>query len=103
MTKKRKPIAKFAVDEVFDGDTFKVRNPWFLVGKTGDVVRPAGYNTPEKGEKGYEEAKRKLERLILNKKVEIRNFRAVGRWERLIADVYYKGKNLADYFPEYKV
>jgi len=26
----------------------------------------------------------------------------VDEWGRLVADVYYDGKNLADYFPEYK-
>jgi len=40
--------------------------------------------------------------LILNKKVEVKNAKAIDKYSRLVADVYYNGKNLADYFPEYK-
>ena len=60
-------------------------------------------STPEKGEPGYEEAKRRLSNLILNKTVDIRNPKTIDDYGRLVADVYYKGKNLADYFPEYKI
>ena len=95
-------MAEFIVSEVVDGDTLKVKGGWKWDSKTGDTVRPTGYNTPEKGEPGYEEAKQKLKRLILNEKVEIKNAQTIDDWGRLVADVYYKGENLADYFPEYK-
>ncbi len=95
-------MAEFTVSEVIDGDTFKVKNGWKWENKTGDTVRPTGYNTPEENERGYEEAKQKLKRLILNEKVEIKNPQTIDDWGRLLADVYYKGRNLADYFPEYK-
>jgi len=95
-------MAEFMVSEVIDGDTFKVQNGWKWENKTGDTVRPTGYNTPEENERGYEEAKQKLKRLILNEKVEIKNPQAIDDWGRVVADVYYKGRNLADYFPEYK-
>jgi len=36
-------------------------------------TRPLGYNTPEKGQFGYEQAKIKLTNLILNEKVKIGN------------------------------
>jgi len=49
----------FTVSEVIDGDTFKVQNGWKWDNKTGDTVRPTGYNTPEENERGYEEAKRR--------------------------------------------
>jgi len=65
-------------------------------------VRPTGYDTPEKGETGYEQAKQKLKDLILGKTVDIKSVKIVDQWGRLVADVYYNGKNLADYFPEYK-
>ena len=96
-------MAEFTVSEVVDGDTFKVKNGWKWDNKTGDTVRPRGYDAPEKGEPGYEEAKEKLRRLILNEKVEIKNPQTIDDWGRLVADVYYKGKNLADYFPKYKI
>lgn len=95
-------MAEFTVSEVIDGDTFKVKNGWKWENKTGDTVRPTGYNTPEENERGYEEAKQKLKRLILNEKVEIKNPETIDDWGRIVADVYYKGRNLADYFPEYK-
>jgi len=96
-------MAEFTISEIVDGDTFKVKNEWKWDNKTGDVVRPTGYDAPEKGEPGYEEAKEKIRRLILNKKVEIKNPQTIDDWGRLVADVYYKGKNLSDYFPEYKI
>jgi len=95
-------MAEFIVSEIVDGDTFKVKNGWKWDEKTGDTVRPTGYNTPEKGEPGYEEAKQKLKNLILDKTVDIKSFKTVDEWGRLVADVYYNGKNLADFFPEYK-
>ena len=95
-------MADFTVSEVIDGDTFKVKNGWEWDEKKGDTVRPTGYDTPEKGETGYEQAKQKLKDLILGKTVDIKSVKIVDQWGRLVADVYYNGKNLADYFPEYK-
>ena len=92
----------FTVNEVIDGDTFKVKNGWKWNEKKGDTVRPTGYDTPEKGESGYEQAKQKLKDLILGKTVDIKSAKIVDQWGRLVADVYYNGKSLADYFPEYK-
>lgn len=96
-------MTEFTVSEVFDGDTFRVKPRWKWKDRTGDIVRPTGYNTPEEGEEGYEEAKRRLTDLILNKKVDIRTCKTIDDHGRLVADVYYAGKNLADYFPEYKI
>lgn len=94
-------MADFTVSEIVDGDTFKVKNGWKWNEKKGDAVRPTGYDTPEKGEPGYEQAKQKLKDLILDKTVDIKSAKIVDQWGRLVADVYYNGKNLADYFPEY--
>ncbi len=65
-------MTEFTVSEVIDGDTFKVKEGWKWNQRGGDTVRACGYNTPEKGEPGYEEAQEKLNRLILNEKVEIK-------------------------------
>ena len=94
-------MTNFSVREVIDGDTFRVRNGWKWKGQTGDLVRPTGYNAPEKGKPGYQKAKDKLTKLILGKTVDIKNSVKIDRG-RLVSDVYYNGKNLADYFPEYK-
>ena len=96
-------MADFIVSEIIDGDTFKVKNGWKWSEKKGDTVRPTGYDTPEKGELGYEQAKQKLKDLILGNTVDIKSAKIVDQWGRLVTDVYYNGKNLADYFPEYKV
>ena len=96
-------MAEFTVNEVIDGDTFKVKNGWKWGDKTGEIVRPTGYDTPEKGQSGYEEAKKKLSNLILDKKVDIKDVKTVDVYGRLVADVYSNGNNLADYFSEYKL
>ena len=90
------------VTEVIDGDTFKISPGWTWKGESGDVVRPTGYDTPEEGEDGYDEAREKLEELILGKEVELKNVARIDR-DRLVCDVSVGGKNLADFFPEYKV
>ena len=91
----------FRVTKVTDGDTFEVTPNWKWDNQQGDIVRANGYNTPERGDVGYEEAKDKLRRLILGEDVELRDPIKIT-FVRLLCDVYYKGSNLADYFPEYK-
>ena len=94
-------LMAFKVTNVIDGDTFEVLSPWKWRDQSGIRVRPTGYNTPEGGQVGYQESKNKLRRLILEKEVELRNFVDID-YDRLVCDVYFNGKNLADYFPEYK-
>jgi len=96
-------MADFTVSEIVDGDTFNVKDGWEWDEKKGDTVRPTGYDTPEKGETGYEQAKQKLKDLVLGKTIDIKSAKTVDKWGRLVADVYYNDKNLADYFPEYKI
>ncbi len=91
----------FKVTKVIDGDTFEVSSGWKWNNESGTVVRPNGYNTPEEGKQGYDAAKDKLSNLILNKEVELVKAIKVT-YERLLCDVEYNGKNLADYFPEYQ-
>lgn len=74
---------------------------WKWKDKSGDWVRPVGYNTPEKGEPGYQEAKSELQGLIFGKEVELKNPIKITQ-NRLLCEVYYEGKNLADFFPEYQ-
>ena len=91
----------FTVIEVIDGDTFEVSPNWKWNDQTGSMVRADGYNTPEEGEPGYQTAKEKLNNLILNKQVELKNPIRIT-YGRLLCSVYYDGKNLAAYFPEYQ-
>jgi len=91
----------FKVVNIIDGDTFEVLPPWKWGDRSGIRVRPTGYNIPEEGQPGYQNAKDKLQKLILEKEVELKNFVDID-YDRLICDVYFDGKNLADYFPIYK-
>lgn len=91
----------FKVTKVIDGDTFEVSPDWEWNNESGSGVRPNGYDTPEKDEQGYQAAKDKLSDLILNKEVELVK-KIKLTYGRLLCDVEYNGKNLADYFPKYQ-
>ena len=93
-------MAMFKVTNVVDGDTFDVTG-WKWEGQEGTRVRPTGYDAPEMNTVEGQKAKQKLTNLILNEQVELRAAYKIDRG-RLVCDVYYNGKNLADYFPEYK-
>lgn len=92
---------RFKVTRVIDGDTFGVKPNWKWNSQEGDIVRPNGYNTPEQDQPGYQAAKDKLTRLIFGKEVELGKPIKIT-FNRLLCDVYYQDKNLADYFPEYR-
>lgn len=68
------------VSHVFDGDTFDTTTAL-------PAVRLDGVDTPERGEPGFESAKRALEALILNKWVGIQT-NGNGYYGRRIADVW---------------
>lgn len=91
----------FKVTSVVDGDTFTVSPNWKWNGDSGDIVRANGYDTPEKGQPGYEQATTKLRNLINGKNVELKGAIKIT-YGRLLCDVYYNGKNLKDYFLEYQ-
>jgi len=94
-------MAEFRVVDVIDGDTFDVSPKWKWSGQTGSRVRPTRYNASEIYEPGGHQAKSTLARLILGKIVDLREAHRVDRG-RLVCDVYYNGRHLADYFPEYQ-
>lgn len=91
----------FTVSNIIDGDTFDVNPQWKWNGQQGSRVRPAGYDAPEIHVYGGQAAKIKLSRLILGKQVELRSAHKIDRG-RLVCDVYFQGKNLANYFPEFQ-
>ena len=93
-------MATFKVKQVIDGDTFDVEPNWEWSGKTGTRVRPTRFNAPEINTLGGQSAKRKLSNLILGKQVELREAKTIDRG-RLVCDVYFSGRHLAGYFPEY--
>jgi endonuclease YncB( thermonuclease family) len=66
--------------KVFDGDTFEVSN--------GEVVRLADIDTPGSGEKGYEEAKSELSKLVLNKHIHLQVDEIRDSYDRLVSLVF---------------
>ena len=76
-------MAKEKVTKVIDGDTF-------MTSRRKIPVRLANVNAPEKGQKGYGQAKKKLEKLILNQEVRVDTV-ARDKYRRAVAKVY-KGR-----------
>lgn len=71
----------YIVSEVIDGDTFKT--------KDGKTIRLIGINSPEIGEKCYQEAKDKLNELIYKKKIRLeRDAGNKDNYGRLLRYVY---------------
>ena len=83
----KKKSVRRKVQEVIDGDTFRVRNRV----EGSQFIRIAGIDTPEKGQKGYSEAKKKLNKL----KGQTVTIRPKGKsYGRTVADVIYKRKKI---------
>jgi len=94
-------MAEFRVNNIVDGDTFDVSIEWKWHGKTGLRVRPTGYDAPELNTHEGQIAKNVLQRLLLGKTVDLGKAYRIDRG-RLVCDVYFNGKYLADYFPKYQ-
>lgn len=94
-------MSAFTVTAIIDGDTFDVTPLWQWNGQTGSRVRPVGYDAPELNAYGGQAAKDKLSRLILGNQVDLRAGHKVDHG-RLVCEVFFRGRNLADYFPEYQ-
>lgn len=94
-------MSKFTVSSIIDGDTFEVSPQWKWNGQTGSRVRPTGYDAPELHAREGQAAKEELARLISGKKIDLRTAHRVDRG-RLVCDVYFRNKYLADYFPAYQ-
>lgn len=93
-------MMKARVTRIIDGDTFRIRPKWLWYGKSGDKIRPAGYNARERGEEEFRKAKLRLKKIILGKVVDLNPIKM--SYDRLLCDVYINNVNLAKYFPEYQ-
>lgn len=94
-------MSLFTVTSIIDGDTFDVSPQWQWNGTTGTRVRPAGYNAPELHAYGGQAAKNNLSRLIYGHQVDLRTAYKVDRG-RLVCEVFFRNRNLADYFQTYQ-
>lgn len=75
------------VQKIIDGDTFKVRRRV----RGSQYIRVAGLNAPERGQRGYMPAKKRLSR-IKGKTVTVR---PKGKsYGRTVADVIFKRKRI---------
>lgn len=70
---------KEKVTKITDGDTF-------LTNRRKYPVRLANVDTPEKRQPGYQDAKKELEKLILNQEVTIET-KARDKYKRTVANV----------------
>mgnify|MGYP006284480961 CR=1 FL=1 len=93
-------MATFTVVSIIDGDTFEVSPGWQWQGQSGTRVRPTGYDAPELHTQGGAAAKNRLAQLIHRQRVDLRAAYRVDRG-RLVCDVFFNGRNLADYFPQF--
>ncbi len=83
----KKKSVRRKVQEVIDGDTFKVRNRV----EGSQYIRIAGVDAPEKGQKGYAEAKKKLKKL----EGETVTIKPKGKsYDRTVAVVIHKRKKI---------
>ena len=78
------PVERAEVERVIDGDT--------IVLKSGERVRLIGIDAPEKGENCSEEAKNRLQQLVLGKSVLLgKDVSERGKYGRLVRFVYADG------------
>jgi hypothetical protein len=92
----------FVISEVLDANTFKVSPIWMWEYHKGDMVKAHGYISPQTGKPDYQKALIKSKNLLQDKEVELTNPRRLTAQDQLLCDVYVEGKNLADFFPEYR-
>jgi endonuclease YncB( thermonuclease family) len=93
---------KVSVEEVLTGDTFRVSPEWLWDFNEGDTVKAKGYDAPRKGHPLFGKALKKSQQLLLGKEIEIKNPADLTEHGQLVCDVYVAGKNVAEYFSEYR-
>lgn len=75
----------FYVEEIIDGDTFVIQG--------GYRVRILGIDAPEKGDPFWENSKKELQRIILNKMVRLEyDIRKYDKYNRILAYVFVGGE-----------
>lgn len=93
---------KVTVDEVIKGDTFRVSPEWLWEFNEGDLVKAKGYKAPAEGHPLHKRALQKSEKLLLGKTIELKSPVNLTDEGQLLCDVYVDGKNVAEYFPEFR-
>jgi len=91
----------FTVTKIIDGDTIEVSPQWKWSGQTGTRVCPTGYDAPRSPSLKGNRAKADLSALIEGGQVELREAYKADHG-CLVCDVFFQGKNLSDFFPEFE-
>ena len=86
----------FKVTKIFDGDTFEIHPYWNWNDNTGNIVGLKGTKPPYLGNPDYDGAKTQLEKLILNKQVDLRNPMNLHTG-RLLCDVFVDGEDVREH------
>ena len=92
---------KLEVKSVITPDSFELKSPWEFDDESGYIVVIRGINTTQASEKEIPRARERLSKLILNKRIQLKNPTLLSRG-KVYCDVYFKGENIVDYFPEYQ-
>ena len=90
----------FKVTAVIDGNTFEVSPKWEFDGQKGNIVQAKGYTAPKHGKEAMK-LEQNISILIMNKKVELGMPSGI-EGDKLVCEVCFEGRNIADYFAQYK-
>lgn len=104
------PITQGVVIKVYDGDTIWVASELTFIDEDGHPhteiykfnIRPRGFDTPEIRTRDEDEkqiaykARDFLRSKIMNQMVYLKNLEPEAKWGRILADVYWSDRNLAD-------
>lgn len=93
-------MSPFTVNSIRNNDRLRVVYGWKCGNKKGVFIKPAGYRLPGRGMPGYESAMKKLYALILGKEVQVGEVVEISS-DTMTAKVYYRGRELKYYFPEF--
>jgi len=85
ITDAKSTVETHYVTRVIDGDTIEI--------ETGQSVRLKGINTPEKSMPQHQEAKELLEKLILNKTIQIENY-GNDKYGRMLGQIFLDSQNI---------
>jgi endonuclease YncB( thermonuclease family) len=93
---------KVSVEEVITADTFKVSPEWLWEFNEGDTIKAKGYSAPGRGHPLFGKALKKSQELLLGREIVLKNPADLTDHGQLLCDVYVGGKNVAEYFTEYR-
>ena len=89
----------FKVITIIDGYTIKISPNWKWENQEGNTIRIYGYEPPKQGEESIF-AKNKLEKLLLNQYVELKDPNNL-KGEVLACRIFRNSVDISRYFPEF--